>query len=113
MKFVQVGTGGDEAHIPARGAYEKSDSHQFRQCTISRSSENRKHKAGQLIIVCGLPGSGKTTHLITKPNQAVSEENPSFTPPSKISGGRRYNSFSRCVDGGVLNHRHGLAVPAH
>lgn len=24
MKFVQVGTGGDEAHIPARGAYEKS-----------------------------------------------------------------------------------------
>jgi GNAT superfamily N-acetyltransferase len=24
MRFVQVGTGGDEAHIPARGAYEKS-----------------------------------------------------------------------------------------
>jgi predicted kinase len=23
---------------------------------------NRKHKAGKLIIVCGLPGSGKTTH---------------------------------------------------
>jgi predicted kinase len=23
---------------------------------------NRKHEAGKLIIVCGLPGSGKTTH---------------------------------------------------
>jgi len=39
MKFVQVGTGGDEAHIPARGAYEKSG---FTACDRNAHTEGAR-----------------------------------------------------------------------
>jgi AAA domain len=74
MKYVRVDTGGDPSHAPARRAYEKARFlpipvvHYFRTLATPQAvaanepsiiePENRS----RLIIVCGLPGSGKTTH---------------------------------------------------
>jgi predicted kinase/GNAT superfamily N-acetyltransferase len=74
MKYVRVDTGGDLSHAPARRAYEKARFlpipvvHYFRTLATPQpvaanepsiiEPENRP----RLIIVCGLPGSGKTTH---------------------------------------------------
>lgn len=74
MKYVRVDTGGDPSHAPARRSYEKARFlpipvvHYFRSLAIPEpvaanefsivELENRP----RLIIVCGLPGSGKTTH---------------------------------------------------
>ena len=74
MKYVRVDTGGDPSHAPARRAYEKVGFlpipvlHYFTSLAMPKpvgpnepsiiEPENRP----RLIIVCGLPGSGKTTH---------------------------------------------------
>jgi len=74
MKYVRVDTGGDPSHTPARRGYEKAlflpvpVVHYFRSLATPEpvaanepfiiEPENR----ARLIIVCGLPGSGKTTH---------------------------------------------------
>jgi predicted kinase/GNAT superfamily N-acetyltransferase len=74
MKYVTVETGGDPSHAPARRAYEKARFvpipvvHYFKTLATPQpvaaneppiiEPENRP----RLIIVCGLPGSGKTTH---------------------------------------------------
>jgi predicted kinase/GNAT superfamily N-acetyltransferase len=78
MKYVTVDTGGDPSHAPARSAYEKAlflpipVVHYFRTlATPQPVKENapsiiepkpEPEKRPRLIIVCGLPGSGKTTH---------------------------------------------------
>ena len=74
MKYARVDTGGDSSHAPARRGYEKARFvpipvvHYFRSLATPEPGaanepsiiepENRP----RLIIVCGLPGSGKTTH---------------------------------------------------
>jgi predicted kinase/GNAT superfamily N-acetyltransferase len=78
MRYVTVDTGGDPSHAPARRAYEKAlflpipVVHYFRSLAtpqpVAESApsvvepETEPENRPKLIIVCGLPGSGKTTH---------------------------------------------------
>jgi predicted kinase/GNAT superfamily N-acetyltransferase len=74
MKYVKVGTGGDLSHAPARHAYEKVGFvpipvvHYFKALTDSENPMTHDSNSvgavrrPRLVIVCGLPGSGKTTH---------------------------------------------------
>ncbi|MBV9267378.1 MAG: GNAT family N-acetyltransferase [Acidobacteriaceae bacterium] len=72
MNYVQVGTGGDPSHVPARRAYEKvgfvplAVVNYFRDLSIpdpiGRIATPTLQNGPRLIIVCGLPGSGKTSH---------------------------------------------------
>jgi predicted kinase len=74
MRYVTVSTGGDPSHAPAQRAYEKAHFvpipvvHYFRTlATPQPVAENapsilEPEKRPRLSIVCGLPGSGKTTH---------------------------------------------------
>jgi len=74
MKYARVDTGGDPSHAPARSAYEKAGFlpipvlHYFRSLAIpepvgaNEPSIKEPENRPRLIIVCGLPGSGKTTH---------------------------------------------------
>jgi len=82
MKYVRVDTGSDASHAPARHTYEKAHFvplpvvHYFRSLATPRPvAENEPHIESEniesedikpenrprLVIVCGLPGSGKTT----------------------------------------------------
>lgn len=74
MNYVRVDTGGDLSHASARRAYEKARFlpipvvHYFRTLATphpvaaNEPSIIEPDKRQRLIIVCGLPGSGKTTH---------------------------------------------------
>jgi predicted kinase/GNAT superfamily N-acetyltransferase len=74
MMYVRVDTGGDPSHAAARRAYEKAGFlpipvlHYFRSLAIPvTAGANEPSILGpdnrpRLIIVCGLPGSGKTIH---------------------------------------------------
>lgn len=74
MNYAKVGTGGDSSHVPARRAYEKVGFvpvplvNYFRDLSIPDPIRRIASPTGELrtrprlIIVCGLPGSGKTSH---------------------------------------------------
>jgi len=74
MKYARVDTGADLSHAPARRSYEKVGFlpvpvvHYFKNLAIPQPVEPsglsiiEPGKRPRLIIVCGLPGSGKTTH---------------------------------------------------
>jgi predicted kinase/GNAT superfamily N-acetyltransferase len=74
MKYVRVDTAGDPSHAAARRSYEKARFlpipivHYFRSLAIpepaaaNEPSTIEPENRPRLIIVCGLPGSGKTTH---------------------------------------------------
>jgi predicted kinase/GNAT superfamily N-acetyltransferase len=74
LKYIEVETGGDPSHAPARRAYEKIGFlpipvvHYFKSPVISEhigakmSPISELETRPRLIIVCGLPGSGKTSH---------------------------------------------------
>ena len=73
-KYVRVDTGGDRSHAPARRAYEKVGFvpvpvvHYFKSQLIPAPIRPKEtppsglHTRPRLIVVCGLPGSGKTSH---------------------------------------------------
>jgi predicted kinase/GNAT superfamily N-acetyltransferase len=74
MTYVKADTGGDPSHAPARRAYEKvgflplSVVHYFKSLVIPEpigakaTPISELQTRARLIIVCGLPGSGKTSH---------------------------------------------------
>jgi len=74
LNYVTADTGGDPSHAPARRAYEKVGFlpipvvHYFKSLVISEpigakvTPISELHNCPRLIIVCGLPGSGKTSH---------------------------------------------------
>ena len=74
MKYVTADTGGDPSHAPARRTYEKVGFlpipvvHFFKSLVIpdptgAKETPIREFRTRpRLIIVCGLPGSGKTSH---------------------------------------------------
>jgi predicted kinase/GNAT superfamily N-acetyltransferase len=74
MKCVRVDTGGDPSHASARRAYEKAGFlpipvvHYFKSLATSQPAAANQPSIREpeirprLVIVCGLPGAGKTTH---------------------------------------------------
>ncbi len=74
LKYVKTDTGGDQSHAPARRAYGKVGFrpipvvHYFKSLVIPEPIGAKATSIGELqtrpilIIVCGLPGSGKTSH---------------------------------------------------
>jgi predicted kinase/GNAT superfamily N-acetyltransferase len=76
MKYVQVETGGDASHAPARRAYEKAGFvpipvvHYFKDLLVPETFGTKEtcirelETRPRLVVACGLPGSGKTSDAL-------------------------------------------------